>query len=1654
MTCGFRFLEGSNAASKMCTSVVSLLFLLGLSLALQPGLEYRYQYRGILATGIIEKRHQLAAVGIEMDVTVQMAADLNITMKFDKIKVGDFHDDHSCDLRRPLPISYENLSEGRELLQSPFLVSLNGKDESYMDVPMDEPIWMTNIRKTVVGTFPFSTLWEEMKKREDGIPRPNFEIEEELIGGRCMSWYTVMQIPELDAAIIIDEGASELEEDVQRETTASSSSHKSSSDQTDTDVPDLQDDLWIVTRTVDYDMCSLPVEVSFNGNKESEALTERTSVSRYIMRGDNQGIRLETAIVEGAISVFTGSSDSQFHIDTLTNQTLQLRAVTVPRNKMSIDHATKRIRTWHYEGDSMRFQDDECHDQYSHFEEELLGVRAEGDDFVALKDKILSSLNELSTPPNNLVTSMDTVVQIVSYFSYAEIDSLYEMLQKKVLSKEEGETLSAQQNVENFKMALVLGGTEPAIRYLLDLLEDDVARRSDDFVFFFFKQIGMTLKAPNLIPRILQLATFMSWESGEDLAKTLALTTAASLYGKERRVTKFKNTATRDETCTMEELAAFFIPYLEEGIQNVSRVTWQRVIYIQALINTETTYTLEILHPIILGIEDEPVYLRTTAIAALSSHLLPDTASEMVFNLLTPLMENTGETPDVRGMAFLVLASWHPGHSWWKRMALSTWHEPSLRFANLVSSTIEGIANSDGERKEMMSRIAYLAKPAKGSSISLSTSFYLDNWKDLSLVWFANTGGIIPTHIFINYEIQRLRGFSSAMKIAMSQDGMDFFLELLKQYRDQFWYGDGRPAGGRSLVVRAFDYIMELGVNVKGFATSAEWFLKSGDHFLHAKTVEFFQGRMIFGFIREFQRYIPQVLDKLRYDKSIDTTYAYPTDLGIPFIVQYSSQKGYRLTSSTEPLQDSDSFSSLNRKGNFNFIFQFNQETAISTKSLVPWSEVSVGTGIRSDMNINLPVEAHFAGLFQTYQGLLKIILPRNDVHMISTSNHPYTALHKGLFHTNSLKEVKHINRTVGEGVQDNNRVMPWTGIWIESCYSGETESPDLPYAWSDLLRFLTPSQENWDYRLTYEVGATDTKEVSFSLTYGKNRPEPADSAPFFYPVPDYSTEKPEDAPKEGVEKEAKATLDLIKQLQEEETGDIKTIGINIGTSGSVDLTHRLLAMLIENDSLERRDTRLKLFLYSAVPMGLTSHTLMTCFEAGFQRPDFLPLTSVEEILNKNLNSHLSGKFWSGRSCEAENIIFDIKGDVKVSRKQINFVRDELEKGCEYNPEFPMKDIITSQLYDTVTLQGTCAEHIQEPGKTIMDLLYDWTIGRNPPRIRHYSEGPRPRSRNTRIRAKKDIESNVWEINMNLPSEMVIYRLPVPPFLGFPASSGQTLAHRVFNGRNPGICAVSSDKVHTFDGVEFPLEASRCWSLAALDWLTTSIQIYVRHSGEWEAKVLWIDRGLEFDLSSSSLKVNDEAPSETSETHRFVSLDKAVLLILNIGIVVKVSNKVEIEMPFSFRSSVVGLCGKFDGERQLEFLGPKFCDYSYHDIFASAWELAGADGCDSVDLAAKREILKDYQSTCTNASYAPSGDLYRNGQIDCTSWEYQVRTEGSCSCTALALTPTCKSGCTSKKKAQKQIQFSCIASTEHKSKDAKCGSQMYEVTYPTNCRSE
>ena len=61
---------------------------------------------------------------------------------------------------------------------------------------------------------------------------------------------------------------------------------------------------------------------------------------------------------------------------------------------------------------------------------------------------------------------------------------------------------------------------------------------------------------------------------------------------------------------------------------------------------------------------------------------------KQVFEILMPIVDNVGESIEVRERAVKLLVSWGPDSSWWQRMAAMTWHEPNRQMASFVSSII------------------------------------------------------------------------------------------------------------------------------------------------------------------------------------------------------------------------------------------------------------------------------------------------------------------------------------------------------------------------------------------------------------------------------------------------------------------------------------------------------------------------------------------------------------------------------------------------------------------------------------------------------------------------------------------------------------------------------------------------------------------------------------------------------------------------------------------------------------------------------------------------------------------------------------------------------------------------------------------------------
>lgn len=1694
---------------------------------MQPGLEYQYRYSGRLATGITDMRLQYAAVGIQADVTVQVEEDYSFLIQLQNMETGEFHDDLACDHVSPLPITYAQIQEGAEFIHTPFRITMNGTENiGALEVPIDEPSWITNLRKSIIDIFPLAALWKEIQ-RSGGqrFLRPNFGAEDDLIGGHCMNWYTVTKVPDDEAAREEQLIESQIEEDVQHEGSASASytsskghakgsakghskgrgrkgsksskgSHPPPSRYT-TPVPPIVDSLWNVVRVVDYDLCEDNViTATINAPENTAQLVSRTSVAHYLLRGSQLGIRVEKAVVEGAISVFS-SRNQEDRIDTFTNQTIELRAVRRISTKLTINYEVRRTDHWYFEDD--RSTEVEGEGMHLSLEERLTGIHLTEAVISQIKADVRSGLRGLvSGPTDNLAEAMKRLADAISYLPLQQISELFE----EFVAERSGftdmsssdERRKADLTIENLKIALIASGSEAALTFLVDIMQNDFRTFREKTLVMFFKNVQTSVKNPAMVTKIVNLAMALPWDDDGLASKSIALTSAASLarklcFSPERRRTYTDNTCNNGNVCHTNAILNTFLPYLQDVLKDGSSPMSHKLVCLQALNNLGTPQTLDAIIPIILGTTDSNVGLRTIAILSISSNVMHHSALGMVYKLLTPIIANKGDHPQVRSMAFLVMTSWNPGPAWWKHMAISTWHEPSSQVANLISSAIHAIANSQHEIAQTASRVLHLAKPVAPSSLTHSSMVYLQDYvfskdfnREMGLMWFASTEGLLPTHLSINVMLQVLYGFPSASKLTLNQSHLYKMILIWLELRAQ------SPRSENHEIVREImqEKLEQLGIELPDFESEVNFWLTHDDilYFAYQFGLPTFNGAPNYA-LNDLLKLIPTYYPAISHYETVDSTITFPTDLGIPVIIKHSVQSAAQLQ--LTKVDTPSDFASLLQHYTFGVDIQVSYLASIDMKTLVPWSnKFAVGAGLKNEMDIKLPFALNAALKKETYQLALRVEpLSQNQVHFLHALNHPYTVQY-GSFPTSltsSHNDFRIIKRYDDDQYKREGQLIPSSGLSLEfSWIASDMEVPTISSIIRGEFLFLAPMHNTWECKVIRDPAASDTKSITAIFTYasikleGQQEEELGEFTQFgqesqgsvdYSDYSQFSQSASQDYSQfsqsqgAGLQEfnvdyisgdqlgfhEAHLSVTHLLERLSITSGSYKIVSVALALDGSIPVSYTA-GFVLGKDKISTSESQSTLGIELDLRVGEIAEPQKTCVKITSAKPLILPFSTMEGILAIDLTSNIKGQIHIGNDCK-NTPVFDLQGTLEVSESQKSQVREKVNKGCETSNTEPALDIVTSQVYDQVHLKATWTDsfplawinrtyHAYDILRKVYyrELSYDYTTTNADYAID--------------IDATKNLITNLWTVRFTKPHEVSVLHGMIPVLIGTPAGSQISILHNFINGRNPSSCVIEDTEVSTFDGKVFPFTPDSCWKIAALDCMSGRAMFQVRNTGEWEAQVLWDEEGLFFDITSSQIMVNGESANYDDDRYQIVQQSESILVVFSTRAAIKVSNKVEIYSPPELRSLPCGLCGNFDGEETSDLVGPSGCVYSDPALFAYSWTVSG-DGCNAFSLRSHKQKVKNYASDCPKKSYLPTGVSHNNIHHDCISWEYQERNEGVNKYIAITPTPKCNSGCAPTYFMQEEIVYDYVVTEGDLQEVNQCYTHTFITNFPADC---
>nr|XP_053634044.1 hemolymph clottable protein-like [Cherax quadricarinatus] len=419
-------------------------------------------------------------------------------------------------------------------------------------------------------------------------------------------------------------------------------------------------------------------------------------------------------------------------------------------------------------------------------------------------------------------------------------------------------------------------------------------------------------------------------------------------------------------------------------------------------------------------------------------------------------------------------------------------------------------------------------------------------------------------------------------------------------------------------------------------------------------------------------------------------------------------------------------------------------------------------------------------------------------------------------------------------------------------------------------------------------------------------------------------------------------------------------------------------------------------------------------------------------------------------------------------------LREELAEHCDSETVHPLPlEIITSPLYDHAHFKAQWTEDYPLILKNLTNSLNDIVDGILFPLVSYDHTATNPEY-TREIDATKDLDTNRWTIRDKRPNLVAVtsdLKVPVlfQEFLS-PAKITRTFNYNFIEGRTSSTCFIKTTKVVTFDGVAFPYQADSCWVTIAISYgqydgtqYRLNSMAKARFTDQWEVQAIWPWGGLVIDITKSHILINGEDYEGENQFVKFTKNENASMFFFkSLGFVIIISDKIQFRMPKILNGNLHGLCGRMDGEKRHDLVGPTGCIFTNPSLFALSWTTQG-EGCSLFSLRSKKRGVTQYQEACPREDYTPTAVSHPSVVYDCTEWEYKELTTGDVRCIANEPTPVCKPGCKKTSDTRKPIEYDCTitgsdqpeaycqSSGQGRNLTKECFPHTRVTTYPASC---
>merc|ERR1712121_298460 len=399
-----------------------------------------------------------------------------------------------------------------------------------------------------------------------------------------------------------------------------------------------------------------------------------------------------------------------------------------------------------------------------------------------------------------------------------------------------------------------------------------------------------------------------------------------------------------------------YLPWIEQNLNDESKDTWDRLVYMMAIYNFNSEKIIPIILPYGTGDKDVDIRIRVNAIYAFRREDMPSSVKNEILQMLMAVFDNYQEHYRVREAAFYTMLSWEPEPSWWHYMALNTWRDPSNYIISLISNTIKAYK----EYRPAARTVAALTKPVHPKSMGTSWLAYNKDGSnnDMMRYWYeflfsGNDEGIFPRMITAYFRLGLINTNFDALQMTGHFDNSNMLDFYWKIFADFFGKKDWQPDAFLENVKTMYNDVLGQ-LEMKTKEPKKEIFT-----FLHMIIFNNFQ--VVLPLMRDIGdfKFNPEMIMGLLGSIDIDRQFfinsgrisdAFATEVGVPFMTRYTQPKFFSMIAKSSVSQ-SDSKTSVN----IDMKFRLDRVTQGNSRAIIPWMGNALVSGIDKRQLLVMP---------------------------------------------------------------------------------------------------------------------------------------------------------------------------------------------------------------------------------------------------------------------------------------------------------------------------------------------------------------------------------------------------------------------------------------------------------------------------------------------------------------------------------------------------------------------------------------------------------------------------------------------------------------------------------------------------------------------------